>query len=975
MSEADIHFEFYRHLQNAIDDQPVRDGLTLGDVRPEYGENIDGFADIVLFDESGDAVVVIEAKAPKGNSRSRREIDPYSPEVIRQAFRYAGGLGAPYFCTFNGDRLVVFQAYDEGVPLLERSTKSYEISDIPTFADTFLDELARIRAGEAQWDADDDAFIKRVQALHEQITPEMEESLEAHLEEEDGFVEEFHEWTAAQGIEYEAADQNEQATVREEFAEQAAYLLINKIIFYKLLENSPTYADEVESLSVSPFRVQEDLQEYFQHLVDEVDFEAIFAHDDVYSEIPLDPVADKVRDFVIELDDQDLTQFDSDVIGRIYEGVIPAERRKDMGEYYTPPAICDLITHLTIREGNDKVLDPACGSGGFLVSSYGRKRDLLPEERGSHNQLLSQLYGVDINRFPAHLSAINLAIQDLSSHTDRVHIEVNDFFDISPDTMRFGREEAGAGGSTQKRGVIDEIGGFDAVVGNPPYIRYQNLGDREAIRDHLTAVDAEYLSGMSDIYAYFITHGTQFLRDGGRLGVIISDRWLDTKYGADLQNFLLDNYKINAIIQFNRQAFEDALVGSSVLIIEKESDQQARAQNIAKFIEVKERIDIEQIASLVESDIESDKMIVDEDFRLVANTQRSLRDLNKWSVLFMAPPIYFEIIGQDDIVELQDVADLHTGIKTGANDFFYNRREEIEELGLNEYTEPLLKASGQVSKIRFGEEDSDEWGILDIHHLISKSLEENQTFGDDKTEHVKEWLEGNGHKSLAEYIEWGEDNGYHEYTKCKARNIWFDLDELDRYRPQLLIPDFVWTESRVVWNEADAVADWQFHNILPNGDVNPRLLCGILNSRVAWLARELEGRHAGGQGMTRSRMVLYEAEQLSILDPRSLSKEQQERIIDALEVLIEREDELDEDAPLDAKEAERDRLDEAVLAPIGMDDRVDDLKQAVQRMLAIRREGAGEDTEVLVNRPSEREVIELEGVTEARESTTLDDYM
>jgi type I site-specific restriction endonuclease len=118
MSEADVHFEFYRHLMNAIEDEPHRGGIEFRDARPECGEGIEGFADIVLFDATGDPVVVIEAKSPEGSGRSRREIDPYAPDVIRQSFGYAGSLGAPYFCTFNGDRLVVFDAYEEGVPLL-----------------------------------------------------------------------------------------------------------------------------------------------------------------------------------------------------------------------------------------------------------------------------------------------------------------------------------------------------------------------------------------------------------------------------------------------------------------------------------------------------------------------------------------------------------------------------------------------------------------------------------------------------------------------------------------------------------------------------------------------------------------------------------------------------------------------------------------------------------------------------------------
>lgn len=677
MSEADIHFEFYRHLANAVSDEPHRNGITFGEVRPEYGEDIDGFADIVLFDASGSPAMVIEAKAPNGSGRSRKDIDPYAPKVIRQAFRYAGDIGAPHFATFNGSRLVIYDAYEEGVPLLQRSTKSYEISSLEKFADTFLDEISRIRAGDAQWDADDDAFVERMKSLHEKISPKLESELTEHLESDDEFRTRFEQWTDFQGIDYANADEGEKQDVRAEFADQAAYLLINKILFYKILESSPTYADEIESMAVSPFRVKEDLEEYFTHVVEEVDFEAIFDHDDIYSEIPLESVSSRVRDFVIELDDQNLQQFNSDVIGRIYEGVIPADRRHEMGEYYTPPAICDLITRLTIDDGSDEVMDPACGSGGFLVSAYNRKKDLLPEEKGGHEQILSQIYGVDINRFPAHLSAINLSIQDLSTHTETVNVEVANFFDIHSDTLRFGRVKAGAGGSEWESGDIENsIGGFDAVVGNPPYIRQQNIKEREKVRDHLSRVDGEYLSKMSDIYSYFFTHSTEFLDNGGRLGFITSDRWLDTRYGEDLQQFILENYKIKSVIKFNRQAFEDALVGACVVVLTKEEDITVRDEHVAKFIQVYDSLDINELESVVEEDHEPNQMIRREDLQLVTRQQQDLYDEDKWSVFFNAPPIYFDVLGQNNTVELSDVAEVTRGITSGANDFYYGRTEE-----------------------------------------------------------------------------------------------------------------------------------------------------------------------------------------------------------------------------------------------------------------------------------------------------------
>lgn len=976
MSEADIHFELYRHLQNAIEDNPDRGHITYGTARPEYSEGISGRADIVIFDNNDDPVFVVEAKRP--DNGGSRDIDPYASAVIRQAFRYAGDLGSPFFCTYNRNRLVIFDAFTEGVPLLERSTKSYTISDVEEFADTLLDEVARLYAGNAKWDALDTAFIDRMNSLHDYVSPRLQESLTDHLEDSEDFNESFTEWAAAQGIEYEDMRASDQQEVRREFAEQAAYLLINKILFYKILENAPTYEDDVDPLAVSPLRVQEDLEDHFQHLVETVDFEAIYEHDPIYSEIPLDPVDKKVREFIIELDERDLTQFDSDVIGRIYEGIIPPERRREMGEYYTPPAITDLITRLTVTDASNTVLDPACGSGGFLVSAYHRLRNQLPEPTGSHDRILSQLSGVEINRFPAHLTAINLAIQDLSSYTHEVDIEINDFFNVARN-QRFGRVVAGTSGQEWENEdeLTDQMGGFDAVVANPPYIRQENIDDKDHVRDHLDSqeIDAEYISSRSDIYAYFLTHGTEFLAEGGDLGFITSDRWLDTRYGEHIQQFILDNYEIRAIIKFDRQVFDDALVDSSVLVLRRQSDDDERDNNVAKFIRLKEEMGIEEIASIVEDDREANQMMSTEEYRVVTRNQSALYHEPKWSILFFAPPLYFELKAKPEIVELSEIADVSYGIKTGANPFFTGHTEEMIELGLERYISPLLKATGQVDKIVFTKDESDEWAVLDVHDLVEEALEaSDEDLGDSKEEQVKDWLAENDHDTLLEYIHSGELDEYHERSSLSSKDVWFDLGDITP--PPMLHTQFTWREHRIIWNEAEAIATNQFHIIHPV-DVEPKLLCALLNSRLVWLTKELIGRRTGGEGMTRLQTMVYETKQLPVFIPEELGTESREEILDAFDTLLQREKELDEPQPGD-KEEERDQLDRAVLSALGMEDSLDELKQAVENLVQSREMAAGQYTSILVERmrhATERgEPIELPGVEESRESTTLDDF-
>jgi hypothetical protein len=206
----------------------------------------------------------------------------------------------------------------------------------------------------------------------------------------------------------------------------------------------------------------------------------------------------------------------------------------------------------------------------------------------------------------------------------------------------------------------------------------------------------------------------------------------------------------------------------------------------------------------------------------------------------------------------------------------------------------------------------------------------------------------------------------------QGRDIWFDLGEHDP--PPIVMMDFTWREHRVIWNKVGAIGTNQFYYVVPDSGIDSKVLCGLLNSHLTWLMCELKGRWAEGQGMARSRRMVYETEQLPIPDPEQISDEHQAQVRQSFEELMDRENELGEDVSTDSTEAERDALDRAVLATIGMTDRLDELKTAVARLVLMREQAGGENTEVLIDRPTETEVIELEGVAQARESATLSDY-
>ena len=938
MSEADIHFELYRHLRNAMDDEELETGgITFKSVRPEVTVN-GGFADLILYDQHKKPIVVIEAKRKNG-SRIQRDIDPYSPKVIRQAHNYASVVGAQYFVTYNATYCVVFKTFEPGAHLLARKQRAYRVDQPDRFAKDLLIEIGHLHVGSVKWDPHHRAFTNRLRVYHQRLTASFQDLLPERLEKDQELRGEWMDWVKAQG--WEDDYKSQPAEVQYRFVSQAAYLLMNKLVFYKLLEDTRVY--DVPQIYMRDLIDPDKRRQVFDNLIEVLDFEAVYEHDPIFDVLPLSKIMRaESKELLEQLDSFHLGSFDHDVIGQIYQDIIPAKERHKLGQYYTPAEVVDLICRLTIEEGDDKVLDPACGSGGFLVGAYKRLQELNSDL--THQELLNQLKGFDINRFPAHLTAINLALQNLKEETQDVGVEVEDFFLVDPAGQwrwTFG-SRVGVGKEDRE---MDEhlIEAFDAIVGNPPYIRQEQIASKERCRSHLESVGAYSLSKRSDIYAYFFTYATAFLKENSRLGFITSDRWLTTGYGEDLQAFFLDKYKIKAIINFSRQQFDLALISTCVVILERCLDKKSRNENIVKLLQLKKSEKVKRIADFVQKDYKPNLLKETATFRLATIQQSDLRHEDKWGRFLWAPAVYWTVMQEANLVALGDIGRISYGIKTGANDFFYFKEKgQWLEWGIDPaFVRPLLKHHAEMEFTSLREEDL-TWWVLDVHWFIKKhNIRDN--------EQAKSALSNEGHMNLVEYIKRGELEVYHERSSIKGRKIWFDLGELEV--PPLALIEVYWRDLRTVYNQSSAVFDKRLYCLWAKRGVDEMVLGGILNSSLYGLMRELHGRTEQGEGLNRNSLMVYEAKRLLLPDPRVLSEDESEAIRSAFVKLIETERQSTEQEISNL----RDALDYAVMDAIGMADRTADVQEAVQLLLRVREEGAGQMTDVLVEAGEETE--------------------
>ena len=568
--ERNIQIELYRILKNLVAEKFSYNEIEFVDVR--FEPTINGRPDLVVDAiDKGKRMALLVIETKRKVPFIDRKFDPYSKDVIRQASGYAVDLGAPYFATCNGEALVLFDTFTAGVPLPQRKLKHYKVSFDEGFAKTLLEEVCRLRIGVGKWLELDDVFLQRLRTFHTFITPYILESLNQKLREDLKFKEEYIRWLKSQFFEY-SSERNES------IAEQLAYTLMNRLTFYKTLETQIPSLYRLTKIETDDPRVfVEKLREVFDKVCKDVDYEAIFEPNPVLDQILLPKkLIYTLNDFIEELGTYDLSKIRSDVIGRVYEELIPDEERHRLGQYYTPPPIVELITELCIKSPNDKVLDPACGSGSFLVKAYHKLKDLkkkenpFAEDSRLHEEILNQVYGIDINQFPAQLSSINLAVRNLKVPSRNINIIISDFFKIKSST-----------------GILPKE--FDVVVTNPPYTRQEEMEYKDQIRDEaLTYSDGSKIEvdARAGIYAYFFTHSAKFLKSTGRIGYITSNTWLDVGFGEGLKQFFLDHFKLLAIVEFDSAVFGTALVNTCVSILEKEEDaEKAKSEMNGKDVE------------------------------------------------------------------------------------------------------------------------------------------------------------------------------------------------------------------------------------------------------------------------------------------------------------------------------------------------------------------------------------------------------
>lgn len=451
--------------------------------------------------------------------------------------------------------------------------------------------------------------------------------------------------------------------------------------------------------------------------------------------------------------------------------------RKARGAFFTPAAITRYVANWAIRDKGDSVLEPSAGDAAFLVEAVRRLKDLAGD-----------------GAFEPHVSGVEIHPESAQAARARVRraggvasIETSDFFQVRPEPR------------------------YSVVIGNPPYIRYQDFSGESRRRAREAAMKAGVpLTALASSWAAFTVHSALFLRPGGRLALVLPAELLSVNYAATVRRFLFDRFRSVELVLFEEQVFSDA-EADVVLLLADGFD-----AGPADHAVVHQARDAEALGQLKQP------------LRWVPPDPAG-----KWTGLLVnddaIQPLQ-RLVGEGHFGTLQDWGDTTLGMVTGNNNFFALSPQRVAALGLRRHELVRLSPPGS-SHLRGLELSS---GMMARLGRKGKAT----------------WLfrpTGVLSEEAAAYVLAGHRAGVDQAYKCRVRKPWYRVPLLPP--ADLLLTCMNADTPRLTTNSSKAHHLNSVHGVYlreSSADLGRELLpLASLNS-VTLLNAEMVGRSYGG---------------------------------------------------------------------------------------------------------------------------------
>lgn len=477
-------------------------------------------------------------------------------------------------------------------------------------------------------------------------------------------------------------------------------------------------------------------------------------------------------------------------------------------------------------------------------------------------------------------------------------------------------------------------GGFDIVIGNPPYVRREKIAPplmreedfpprvwerlkkeyREKLQESVAMIWRDFfrnnrrLQGKNDLYVYFYFHALSLLNKKGSFCFITSNSWLDVWFGKDLQEFLLRYGHPKMIIDNRaRRSFEQADINTVIVLLappsKEEVDDEEKERRFVRFVtfkvpfeeilhpvifeeiwddgEYERRVDVDILERREYRAIRRDaySLLVEgmEESKIGKGVYRG----NKWGGIYLrAPVIFFKIMekGAGKLVKLGEIAKVETYLNTEADGFFL-----VRKVGGDEYICVIQNTSEE------GQGRTFEIEARFVKPLIKSPNELRRII---VSASQTQWLlivfpekEELLTERAKEYIRWGERMGFSQRPGCRKRRPWWKLPR-QAHRPGRIMWSRLHHDRHLVFYNPEEVAYTNFYAIWPTG-MDEKVFTALLNATYLVLFRELVGRTPCGGGVLKTDGV--DIHRIPVIKPSLVPPSQRARLICAFERLAQRE--------------------------------------------------------------------------------------
>jgi len=715
----------------------------------------------------------------------------------------------------------------------------------------------------------------------------------------------YYEWLSLSNRSNKSDEENKQV-----FCKESIYVFLNRLLFIRICEDKGLLKKRISNGGIEQLRelLSENPDDGTDDAYNQIVISTYSSASSIYSHLfekgnPLvwyesasEELNRALKIILWTLNQFNFSKIDRDILGRIYEQYLPKDERKRLGEFYTPDEIIDYILDSVDYEPSKVIeekdlIDPACGSGGFLVRAcrrligryavkFGKASPKESIDMKKWNDVLNRLspkecstiidgirnhiHGFDINPFAVHISEMNMLFQiiDLYQKVRKSNpkFEFGRFKIFQTDSLELPGQtdllEFTSPTGQLLAKDISEINSlknkkYDYVVGNPPWLGILTIPKATLLqyKKYNTA------KGKFDIYVLFIELGIKLLSEKGKLGYITQNRFIKVGYAKALREFIRDNSHILQLANFgDLKLFEDAVNYPAIIILQTKSD--GKLFSYTEFKEKAKELDSEELLKELKKNLVQDE--IDTDILRSYNVEQSSLKNSGWT--FGSPESILLFNKLDSLPKLEEFSEeIKQGVTTGGvgtASIYFLHKEKSDELKIEK---EFLKEYYRGSDIRKYYVESRE----DI--LLYPYLEKGKSIDLKFYPRIKKYFEP--YKNLLSnrkldgklITEWGK----------QWFELWRERDPEIFNKKKIICPRVAEINRFAIDEDFNFLSDSAVA-IIPN-KINLHLMLGILNSKLAqWLIQEHISPFVQGRYYNYSKLYV---ERIPIQKPSNMKEE------------------------------------------------------------------------------------------------------